>query len=52
MADDILVPTSPGELVDKLTILQLKTERIADVAKLISAARKLGSREVTTSATS
>ena len=31
---DILVPTAPGELVDKLTILRLKSERIADPAKL------------------
>lgn len=31
---DILVPTSPGELIDKLTILRLKAERIADPAKL------------------
>lgn len=28
--DEILVPTSPGELVDKLTILRLKTEKIED----------------------
>lgn len=31
---EILVPTSPGELVDKLTILQLKSELIRDEAKL------------------
>ncbi len=31
---DILVPTSPGELVDKLTILRLKTEQIDDPEKL------------------
>lgn len=31
---DILVPTAPGELIDKLTILRLKSEKIADVAKL------------------
>lgn len=34
MADHILVPTAPGELIDKLTILRLKTERIADPAKV------------------
>lgn len=34
MMDDILVPTSPGELVDKLTILQIKSERVTDAAKL------------------
>ncbi|MDC0116179.1 DUF6165 family protein [Octadecabacter sp.] len=33
MADYILVPTSPGELIDKLTILRLKEERINDPAK-------------------
>lgn len=32
--DDILVPISPGELIDKLTILRLKSERIGDAAKL------------------
>jgi len=31
---EILVPTAPGELVDKLTILRLKSEKIADAAKL------------------
>ncbi|MCF2871584.1 hypothetical protein L0664_10960 [Octadecabacter sp. G9-8] len=33
-ADYILVPTAPGELIDKLTILRLKEERIADPAKV------------------
>lgn len=33
MADHILVPTAPGELIDKLTILRLKAERINDAAK-------------------
>lgn len=32
--DQILVPTAPGELIDKLTILRLKSERIEDAAKL------------------
>lgn len=31
---EILVPTAPGELIDKLTILRLKSEKIADPAKL------------------
>lgn len=31
---EILVPTSPGELIDKLTILRLKSEKIADASKL------------------
>lgn len=34
MADHILVPTAPGELIDKLTILRLKEERIVDPAKV------------------
>ena len=31
---EILVPTAPAELIDKLTILRLKSERIADADKL------------------
>ena len=31
---DILTPIAPGELIDKLTILRLKTENISDPAKL------------------
>ncbi len=31
--NDILVPISPGELIDKLTILRIKAERITDAAK-------------------
>lgn len=31
---DILVPTSPGELIDKMTILQIKSERMSDADKL------------------
>ena len=34
MTDDILVPVSPGELLDKITILRIKTARILDPAKL------------------
>jgi len=30
---DILVPISPGELLDKITILRIKAERISDAAK-------------------
>ncbi len=32
--NDILVPISPGELLDKITILQIKAERIDDPAKV------------------
>ena len=31
---EILVPTSPGELIDKLTILRLKSEKMTDPDKL------------------
>ncbi len=31
---DILVPVSPGELLDKITILRIKSRRIRDAAKL------------------
>ncbi|MDA8350882.1 MAG: DUF6165 family protein [Pseudomonadota bacterium] len=31
---DILVPISPGELLDKITILRIKAERMRDAAKL------------------
>ena len=33
-ATPILVEVAPGELIDKITILQIKCERIADAAKL------------------
>lgn len=33
---EILVPTAPGELIDKLTILRLKSEKIIDAAKLVN----------------
>ncbi len=35
------VPTSPGEFLDKLTILEIKSERIADAAKLANVRREL-----------
>jgi hypothetical protein len=31
---DILVPISPGELLDKITILRIKSARISDAGKL------------------
>lgn len=33
-SDEIQVPISPGELLDKITILQIKSERIDDPTKL------------------
>lgn len=37
----IQVPLAPGELVDKITILEIKTERIEDPAKLSNVRREL-----------
>jgi hypothetical protein len=31
---ELLVPISPGELIDKITILEIKSARMTDVAKL------------------
>jgi hypothetical protein len=38
VTDHILVPTAPGELIDKLTILRLKEERISDPVKVANVA--------------
>ena len=38
---EIRVPISPGELLDKLTILRLKAERIAEPDKRANVAREL-----------
>lgn len=38
---EILVPVSIGELVDKLTILEIKAERIRDAAKLANVQAEL-----------
>jgi hypothetical protein len=39
---DLLVPISPGELLDKITILRIKSARIADAAKLANVRLELG----------
>ena len=39
--NDILVPISPGELLDKITILQIKAERIDDDAKVANVKTEL-----------
>ncbi len=39
--DAILVPVSAGELLDKITILRIKSARIADAAKLANVRREL-----------
>lgn len=38
---DILIPVSPGELLDKITILQLKAERIDDPDRLANVRHEL-----------
>jgi hypothetical protein len=38
---NIQVPTSPGELIDKITILQIKTERMTDPAKTANVQHEL-----------
>ena len=39
--NEILAPVSPGELIDKLTILQIKSRRITDATKLANVRREL-----------
>ena len=38
----ILTPTAPGELIDKITVLKIKEERISDPARLENVRRELG----------
>ena len=38
---EILVPVAPGELLDKITILRIKAERIADPGKLANVTHEL-----------
>ena len=38
---DILVPISPGELLDKITILRIKSARMSDDAKLANVRHEL-----------
>ena len=44
---DILVPLSPGELLDKITILRIKVARIQDPAKLANVRLELALLEQT-----
>ena len=44
---DILVPISPGELLDKITILRIKSARMTDAAKLANVRRELTQLERT-----
>jgi hypothetical protein len=45
--DQILVPVSPGELLDRITILRIKSERIADLQQLANVRRELALLEQT-----
>ncbi len=38
---DILVPISPGELLDKITILEIKSERMEDAQKMANVRHEL-----------
>ena len=44
---DILVPISPGELLDKITILRIKAARIKDPQKVANVKHELGLLEKT-----
>ncbi len=44
---EILVPVSFGELLDKVAILQIKSERMSDAAKLANVHNELGALEQT-----
>ncbi len=44
---DILVPISPGELLDKITILRIKVARIQDASKLANVKLELSLLEQT-----
>ena len=41
MSNELLVPVSYGELLDKIAILQIKSERMADPAKLANVRNEL-----------
>jgi hypothetical protein len=45
--DAPLVPISPGELLDKIAILRIKSERVRDAAKLANIRRELALLEQT-----
>ena len=39
---ELLVPISPGELIDKITILEIKSQRMTDAVKLANVRTELG----------
>jgi len=43
--NEIQIPISPGELLDKITILQIKSERISDATKVANVRTELGMLE-------
>ena len=45
--DELLVPVSYGELLDKIAILQIKSERMTDPAKLANVRNELSALERT-----
>ena len=47
MTEELLVPVSYGELLDKIAILQIKSERMTDPAKLANVRRELSALERT-----
>ena len=47
MTAEILVPVAFGELLDKISILQIKSERISDEAKLANVRTELSALEKT-----
>ena len=48
--NDIKVPISPGELLDKITILRIKSQRMSDPAKVSNVRLELRALEETWSA--
>jgi hypothetical protein len=48
--NEIKVPISPGELLDKITILRIKSQRMTDPAKVSNVRRELRALEETWSA--
>jgi hypothetical protein len=47
---ELLVPISPGELIDKITILEIKSQRMTDPAKLHNVRTELAMLNATWSA--
>ncbi len=44
---EIIVPVSPGELIDKMTILKIKSERMSDATKLANVRFELQALQTT-----